>query len=292
MNVMRETRLYFLAAAAALIQPIPVLAQPPPGAPDPRTARTVLAPSTSAKVEVRIVKFRGAEDGELPADIYFNPKTKGPRATLLLISGTDDSRDWRVYKDFGRLAAERGFVAVVPAKRFPRGGEGIAQGRADTLALLEQLDRLAPDLIDRSRVCFWAFSGGGTTMSVAYGKERPELSCVIGFYPAVSLAVQAPEDWLNTYSPAHSLALHGGPTSPPTLIVRAGKDAEALNSGIADFTAKALSRNVPITLVNLPDARHAFDILDDHDWSREAMENAFEFARRWTAGKQPRGDAR
>ena len=279
------TLIRLVGAVCAVLMSLAASAQPPPGAPDPQVARSVLAPSSSAKVEVRTVKFRDAEGGELPADIYFNPDTKNRRATLLFISGAEDARSWGGYKDLGRLAAERGFVGIVPAKRFPRGGPGIAQGRADTLALLEQLEGMAPDLIDRSRVCLWAFSGGGTTMSVAYGKERPELKCVIGFYPAVSLAVQASEEWLNTYSPAHSLALHGGPTSPPTLIVRAGKDMETLNNGIADFTAKALSRNVPLTLINLPDARHAFDLYDDHDWSRQAIEEAFEFARRWTNAK-------
>ena len=99
------------------------------------------------------MKYKAAEDEvELPADIYFDGKTNGPRATLILISGTDDSREWAGYRDLGRLAAERGFVAIVPAKRFPRGGAGIAQGRSDTAALLEQLEKLAPDLIDRARV--------------------------------------------------------------------------------------------------------------------------------------------
>jgi dienelactone hydrolase len=203
---------------------------------------------------------------------------------LLLISGTEDSREWGGYRDFGKLAAERGFVAIVPAKRFPRGGTGIAQGRSDTLSLVNQLGQLAPDLIDRTRVCLWAFSGGGTTVSIAYGKERPQLSCVIGFYPAVSIGNPAPDEWLQTYSPAHSLAVHGDAESPRTLIVRAGKDTEALNNGIADFVAKAQSRNLPITLVNLPHAQHAFDWYDDEDWSRAAIEEAFDFARRHSAG--------
>lgn len=255
--------------------------------PDPKLARTVLKPSPNAKVESRTVKYRAADDLELPADIYFNPEVKGPRTTLLLISGTDDSRDWGGYRDFGRLAAERGFIGIVPAKRFPRGGAGIAQGRSDTLALLEGMASLAPDLIDRSRVCLWGFSGGGTTLSVAYGKERPQLACVIGFYPAVSVAVPAPDEWLNTYSPAHSLGLHGGEHSPPTLIVRAGKDTAVLNNGIADFTAKALSRNMPLRVVNLPKAQHGFDLYDDEDWSREAIEQAFDFVRRATGTKAP-----
>ena len=274
---MKSAALGGLAAFLALASAV---AQSPP--PDPKVAHTVLRPSADAKVEVRTVKYRGADDVELPADIYFNPEAKEPRPAVLLISGTEDARDWGGYRDFGRLAAERGFIGIVPAKRFPRGGAGIAQGRSDTLALLERLADLAPDLIDRSRVCLWGFSGGGTTLSVAYGKERPQVRCVVGFYPAVSLAVPAPDEWLSTYSPAHAVALHGSADSPPTLIVRAGKDTEMLNNGIADFTAKALSRNVPLTVVNLPHAQHGFDLFADADWSRQAIEAAFEFVRRST----------
>ena len=227
--------------------------------------------------------YRGQDDVELPADIYFNPDVKGPRATLLLISGGEDSREWGGYRDFGKLAAERGFVAVVPAKRFPPSGAGLTQGRSDTLAFIEQLERLAPDLIARSRVGLWGFSGGGTTLSIAYGKERPQLSCVIGFYPALAINNPAPPEWLDVYSPAHSVALHGNAESPPSLIIRAGKDIEILNNGIAEFVSKALARNVPLTLVNLPAAQHGFDWYDDTDWARAAIEEAFEFARTHTA---------
>ena len=282
---MKRTAACSITVLAASLLSVRAQTQPPV---DPKIARTVLRPLSAAKVEVRTVKYRAADDVELPADIYFNPDTKGPRPTLLFISGTEDARDWSGYRDFGRLAAERGFVGIVPAKRFPRGGAGIAQGRSDTLALLERLDQLAPDLIDRARVCLWAFSGGGTTLSLAYGKDRPQLNCVVGFYPAVSSAASAPEEWLNTYSPAHVVALHGSAEGPRTLIVQAGKDSEALNKGIAEFTAKALGRNVPLTVINLPHAQHGFDLFDDNDWSREAIEQAFDFAKRTTSPQPAR----
>ena len=62
--------------------------------------------------------------------------------------------------------------------------------------------------------------------------------------------------------------------------MRAGKDTELLNSGIAGFASKALARNVPLTVVNLPHAQHGFDLFDDTDWARAAIERAFEFAHR------------
>src|SRR3712207_1292932 len=130
---MRTTAGY-CATVILAFAPLVAFAQDAAPPRDPKESRTVLRPAAHAKVEVRTVTYRGENDVELPADIYFNLDAKGPRPTLLLISGTEDSRDWGGYRDFGKLAAERGFVAVVPAKRFPRGGTGIAQGRADTLA--------------------------------------------------------------------------------------------------------------------------------------------------------------
>lgn len=61
-----------------------------------------------------------------------------------------------------------------------------------------------------------------------------------------------------------------------------------LNNGVADFVAKALNRNVPLTVVNLPQAQHGFDLFDDEDWSREAIEQAFDFARRATGPRPPK----
>ena len=77
-----------------------------------------------------------------------------------------------------------------------------------------------------------------------------------------------------TYSPVEAIAANAGPASPPMLLVRAGKDMPALNETIALFTAAALERNLRLTLVNLPDAVHAFDLFDDTAWSRAAIEQA------------------
>ena len=266
-----------------------VLAQVAPGQPDPVQSRLVLRPAATG-AEVRHVTYRGPDGAELPADVYFDPRQTEPRPVLVLSAGTGDARSWGGFKDLATVAAQRGFAAVLPVRRFPRGGEGIRTGRADTLALLQQLGSLAPDVIDPNRVCLWGFSGGGTSLSVAYGPEKPKLSCVIGYYPAVSLTpfAQGNAEWLATYSAAHALERNGGPQSPPTLIVRAGKDTAQLNGMIAEFAAKALERNAPVKIVNLPDAQHGFDWLDDTEWARAAIEDSFAFAREKTQPLRPR----
>lgn len=248
---------------------------------------TVLKPVGSAPAHIRTVEFASGDDGVLSADIYFDPKVREPRPAIVFVSGTEDARGWRGYQDLAQLAVERGFVAIIPEKRFARGGAGIANGRDDTLAVLRA--ELAADLIDRSRLCVWTFSGGGSTMSAIYGSDALPVSCAVGFYPILSLRQFASDNpvWLARYSPADVAAASGSPTSPPALIFRAGLDSGQINSSIDLFASVASLRNMPVEIANLPGAHHAFDLVDDSDWSRRAIEQAFAFSRRHTRGDRP-----
>lgn len=251
--------------------------------PDPRASRTVLRP-TDAAVAVRTVEFAAADAGRGRLDLYYDAAVAGKRPTLALVSGTEDARGWGGFRDFGRLAAQRGFAAVIPTKRFPRGADGARQGRDDTLALLERIGTLAPDVIDPDRLCVWAFSAGGKTLGAVYAEGAPAVDCVLAFYPVLSLRGFGATDpaWLAAHSPAEMLAASAGGPLPPTLVVRAGRDSSAINDGIDAFTSAALRRNLPLTLINLPEARHAFDWFNDDAWARDAIEASFEFARRAT----------
>lgn len=248
---------------------------------DPTQSRAVLRPSP-APVQIRASSYTAADGTTLPFDVYYDSARKGRRATLILLSGSDDPRAWGAYADLGRLAAQRGFTAIVMAKRFPRTNAGIESGYGDVHSLLEQLqDRV--DVADRKRTCLWGFSAGGRLLSLAFAQQTPALRCAIGFYPVLTAYADAPSDWTRRFIPAEAVLAGGAATSPPMLIVRAGKDTQQINQGIESFAANALRRNVPVTIVNLPEARHAFDWHDDTAWSRRAIEGAFEFAKRATA---------
>ena len=45
------------------------------------------------------------------------------------------------------------------------------------------------------------------------------------------------------------------------------------------FVQEALARNAPIDVLNHPEGRHGFDILDDDDRSREVIARTLEFLR-------------
>jgi hypothetical protein len=69
------------------------------------------------------------------------------------------------------------------------------------------------------------------------------------------------------------------PKGLPLLIVRAGQDRPGLNETIDRFVSGALASNLPVTVVNLPIASHAFDIMDDSEVSREAIKQILSFMR-------------
>jgi hypothetical protein len=69
------------------------------------------------------------------------------------------------------------------------------------------------------------------------------------------------------------------PQNVPMFIARAGADAmPRLNEALDRFVAKALARNLPITLVNEPAAPHAFDLLEDKRATREIVSRILAFA--------------
>src|SRR5437773_7130935 len=60
------------------------------------------------------------------------------------------------------------------------------------------------------------------------------------------------------------------PDDVPLFIARAGRDEmPGLNETLDRFAAKALDRNLPITMVNHANGPHAFDLVDDSDMSHE-----------------------
>ena len=58
----------------------------------------------------------------------------------------------------------------------------------------------------------------------------------------------------------------------PLLVVRAGQDqTPGLNATLDSFVAGAVSRDLPITLINHAGAPHAFDLVDDSAATREVI---------------------
>ena len=218
-------------------------------------------------------------------DVY-RPRSQAAasRPAVVFISGTDDARSWKWYESYGRVAAAKGIVGIVPAKRYPRGFDGLQSGNADTDSVLTWLRANGQRFgIDPDKICVWAFSAGGRLISVALS-DRHSVRCVVGFYPAVDLSqdfsVVADSvrrtDLLSRYSPSHVLRSRGS-SAPPVFLARAGRDGAVINETIDRFIAAANSANADLTFVNYPEGLHGFDAYNDTDESRRIIEQAFAF---------------
>jgi len=66
------------------------------------------------------------------------------------------------------------------------------------------------------------------------------------------------------------------------LVIRGGLDSPALNRGLDSLTMTLVQAGVPLTLVSLPSAPHAFDILDSSATVRAAITTTLDFMTRAT----------
>lgn len=185
-------------------------------------------------------------------------------------------KEMGAYSSWGRLLAASGIAAVTYAYREPV---------ADLEALLAHLRAHGDDLgIDVSRLAVWAASGNVPTAIHALITQPPGTfrgaALCYGFTLDLDggTEVAAAAAGFGCATPAAGRTASDLPSDLPLLVVRAGQDATpGLNASLDRFAAAALAANLPMTLVNLPDAPHAFDLLDDRDSSRAAIRGIVAF---------------
>lgn len=224
----------------------------------------------AVRVEREIV-FRTAGDTPLKADIYL-PAARGTYPVVLLVSG-GSVNDWRTaafYTSFARVLAAEGIAAVNYDKRLARDRTSVPAASDDSLALVDHLKSNAAKYgLDVSRLCSWHFSAGGTIAGTMLGEKSPA-SCVVLTYAILSFGDGDQDARLAPHS-ALVQARERGDRLPPTLVVRAGRDAKTLNDSIDAFIAAALSKNAPVSLINYPAGDHGFEILNDTDETRRVI---------------------
>jgi acetyl esterase/lipase len=214
-------------------------------------------------------------------DIYLPAGVKSTDRLPLVIalSGADKAKHWGFYRDLGQLIAAHGMAGVIPDKRYQRGQR--QEGFDDIVSLMKFVAANGAKYnLDASRICLWAFSGGGLLMSVGLRGETPEVRCIVNFYAISNLSrfPGATADMATSpLNPIHLLRTTDVEKLPPMLVIRAGKDNPDLNAGIEDFIQTAFHRNAKIMAINYANGQHGFDLLDDNDFSRVMIKRALEF---------------
>ncbi len=237
----------------------------------------------------RDLEYKVAEGQPLRMDLYSPHDSAGPRPVVILVHGgpipRTGAKNMGVFVSYGELLAASGFAAVAFDHRFVAYAR-ITDAAQDVADLVAHVRRNAVPLgIDPGRLAIWAFSGGGPFLAAPL-RERPAwLRAVVAYYAALDLQQPPPGSNIEidavlqrTFSAISGLG-EDGRSAPPILVARAGLDFPWLNAGIDRFVQAAVTRSATLHLLNHPDGRHGFDVLDDDARSKQIIRNTLLFLR-------------
>jgi acetyl esterase/lipase len=247
-------------------------------------------PGMDAVTARRDLVYKTADDGQpLHMDVYSPPGPPRPRPAVIFVHGgpipRTGAKNMGVFVSYGELLAASGFVAVTFDHRFLAPAR-LTDAGGDVSDLIAHVRTDADSLgVDPERLALWAFSGGGPFL-VAPLRERPAwLRAVVAYYALLDLQQPAPgadsgisAELRRTFSAIDALG-DDARNAPPLLVARAGLDNPWLNGGIDRFIQAALAKGATLDLLNHPDGRHGFDILDDDDRSQQVIHHTLEFLR-------------
>jgi acetyl esterase/lipase len=240
----------------------------------------------SVKVHRDLV-YKNADGIALQMDVYAPPDGTPRRPAVILVHGGPipqiGAKNAAVFVSYGELLAASGFVAIAFDHRFlaPNRISDAAQDVADAVAFVRNNGESLG--VDPGRMAIWAFSGGGLFLSAFLRQRSDWLRALVAYYALMELQ-QLPaeldagstDEMRETFSAASSLG-NDARTAPPLLIARAGQDWPWLNEGIDRFVQKALLAGATLDLLNHPDGRHGFDILDDDARSRQIISHTLAY---------------
>lgn len=224
------------------------------------------------------------ERGET-ADLYLPAVSDGrARPAVVLVHGGPAPADRRrtprdspVYRGYGSLLAGRGVVAVT--LDHPLHGLDDCP-RSDAL-IRETVDRIREDpRVDGDRIALWFFSGGGPLCAGWLRDPPPWLRCVALTYPLLGGPMLEPNfqpiDAVEAVGAAAAAGVAGAmrANALPIVLTRVELEHPDLAAAVAEFVATARAADADLTIIDVPAGRHAFDILDDTDTSRQAVTQA------------------
>ncbi|HSQ60900.1 MAG TPA: hypothetical protein VLT84_10805 [Acidobacteriota bacterium] len=200
---------------------------------------------------------------------FFRPATAAskPAPVVLFVNGVGADqpplRRWGIYQSWGRLVAASGMAAVTYDARRDAPREDLAA------AVAHLRSNPARYGIDADNLALWACSANLPHGSwYALDPANAHVKAAVFYYGVIDTTHLR--------------------TDLPVLVARAGLDATGLNASLNAFVARA---------INLPNGRHAFDLVDPEETSRDVVRATLAFLRanlsaESQAGHRARADQR
>ena len=245
-------------------------------------------PGMDAVIVRKDVPYRTTDAGELTMDVYSPAESNAAARTaaVIIVTGFSDVgartmlgctfKEMASFVSWARLIAASGLVAVTYTNR----------EAGDVDAVLAYVREHAAALgIDESRTGVWSCSGHAPTALSLLLAGANDLKCAAFCYPYTmdldgSTAGAAAAKQFRFADACAGRSVEDMSSAVPLFIARAGQEQmPGLNPALDRFVAKALARNLPLTVVNHAAAPHAFDIAENSDTTREIIKQALRFLR-------------
>jgi acetyl esterase/lipase len=233
------------------------------------------------------------QEPEAKADVYQPRNSQNTKMPIvILIHGgvgpevTFRPKDWGFYREYGRLLAASGLVAVTFNHRLGYPQPFMDEAADDVARLISYIREHAAEYgADPDRICLAVYSAGGPLLSGYIRTPPPYLRCLAAFYSVLDIRDSELHRRFMTaaqrkaFSPAAQLEKHAD-RLPPMFVARAGRDQiPGLNTWMEKFLDVAVKKNASITLAIHPTGAHGFENSNDDDRSREIIRMAVEFLR-------------
>jgi acetyl esterase/lipase len=232
--------------------------------------------------------YKTVNNHDLKADLYLPQNTSSNASLPVIIFVLGDAspeilreaKDWPVFHSYGRLAGASGFAGITFNHRSSENFTQLPAVRSDIADLIQFVRTNSTAFsVDKDRICLWFFSGAGPHLSIAMGTNVSFVRCVVAYYPLLAPG-RLSEDAAREFSPIEQLK-RATPHLPPVLLAKAGRDDPRLNALIDDFRNTAGKLGVSLEFLEHPQGRHAFDIRDDDETSREILRKTMRFIQRY-----------
>lgn len=200
--------------------------------------------------------YKIAGDTSLTLEVYYPPKhNKNIKTPAVIFNngvGSLTLPDWPVYRDWGKLTAASGLIAITYQSRQGR-------SRDDTEDVIAYIRTHADEMhLDTGRIGLWMCSGNvPAALPLAMESARAYIRCAVVYYGSAEV-------------PSIRKDL-------PVFYVRSGLDQLGLNRAIERYVRRALEEEAPLTFIHYAEGQHAFDVADDNEQSRRIIRQTLDF---------------
>ncbi len=259
--------------------------------------KRIVCEVASEKVVVqKDLTYKQMDDAALKFDVYRPEGRGGTLPAVIFVHGDAQpellkhAKEWGQYVSWGELIASQDMVAITFNHRSMARGARLEDAIEDVMDMLAYLRQHVSELgVDPDKLSLWVCSAGGPPgLYAALTAGARYLNSIVAFYPFMDLQCAregilslVSDESIRRYSPT----VHIQPGLPPIFIARAGLDWPELNRSIERFVTAAFAAGLEVELHNHAQGRHAFDILDDFERSRQIIRRAVEFIREHLPGE-------